>query len=159
MTWIWSKEQLIFFHWCPSCIISVTHEGVHCHWRWQCKVWLLASFATWIYKRVIAKQCNGMAAAIGSSRARWSFSFRKFELLWLLVILRICWVSLTWINGCLGNYLAIVRQDLQDISFAVSFALNPSLSALRWNLRWICGKFWFFKESVQKTKKILPNDH
>ena len=32
-----------------------------------------------------------------------------------LVILRIIQAYLTWINGCLGNHLAMVRQDKQDM--------------------------------------------
>ena len=70
-------------------------------------------------KLVIDKQCNGVAAEIVTSHARWSFSFLKIWttrcLQLLLVILRIIWAYLTWINGCLGNYLAMVRQDIQDM--------------------------------------------
>ena len=33
----------------------------------------------------------------------------------LLVILRIMHAYLAWIDGCLGNYLAMVRQDMQDM--------------------------------------------
>ena len=33
----------------------------------------------------------------------------------LLAILTIIWSYMRWINGCLGNFLAMVRQDMQDM--------------------------------------------
>ena len=75
-------------------------------------------------KRVIAKQCNGVAAENVTSHARRPFSFLEIwttgYLQLLLEILRIIWSYLTRINGCLVNYLAMVRQDMQDMRISLS---------------------------------------
>ena len=35
-TWqLWVKSNSTSIHWYPSCIMCVTHDGIHCHWRWQ----------------------------------------------------------------------------------------------------------------------------
>ena len=41
------KSNSSSFHWYPSCIMYVTHDRVHCHWRWQCHIPLFASFGNW----------------------------------------------------------------------------------------------------------------
>ena len=143
--WHVREEQLILFP-----LVPFLHQVCH---AWPstlplkmpmsrptfCKFWQLD-------KSAIAKQCNGVAAEIVSSHARWSFPFWK---IWKtrclplpLVLSRIFWAYLTWISGYLGIYLAMVRQDLQDNA--------PSLSALRWNQRWICWRCRCIKGSGQK---------
>ena len=101
-------------------------------------------------KSVIAKQCNGVAAEIVSSHARWSFPFWKIVitrcLQLLLVLLRIVRAYLTWISGYLGTYLAMVRQDLQDILHCCHVCVE-----IRGGICWRC---WCIKGPGQKI--ILP---
>ena len=97
----------------------VTHDGVHCLWRWQCNFPLFASVCK-LDKSVIATQCNGVAAEIVGYHAMWSFPFWKFEQQGACNLSLWSWGSfmhayLIWINGCLDNYLAMVRQDMQNI--------------------------------------------
>ena len=97
----------------------VTHDRVHCHWRWQCQLSLFASLAIWINASLPNNDMNGVVPEIVTSNARWSFSFLKIwttrYLQLVLVMWRIIRVYLKWINGCFGNYLAMVRRDIQDM--------------------------------------------
>ena len=107
--WHISKEQLILFPLVPF-LYHVCHA-------WpstlplKMTIMSLSTFCKFceLDKRVIAKQCNGVAAENVTSHARRSFSFLEIwttgYLELLLVILRIIWSYLTWINGCLGNII------------------------------------------------------
>ena len=116
--WHISKEQLILFP-----LVHFVHQVCHA-WPSTLPLKMTMSWPTFckfgqLDKSVIAKQCNGVAAEIVSSHARWSFPFWKIVitrcLQLLLVLLRIVQAYLTWISGYLGIYLAMVGQDLQDI--------------------------------------------
>ena len=113
--WHISKEQLILFPLVPF-LYHVCHA-----WPSILPLKMPMSLSTFckfceLDKRVIAKQCNGVAAENVTSHEIWTTGY--FQL--LLVILRIIWSYLTWINGCLGNYLAMVRQDMQDMRTSLS---------------------------------------
>ena len=76
--WHISKEQLILFPLVPF-LYHVYHA-----WPSTLPLKMIMSLSTlckfWeLDKRVIAKQCNGVAAENGTSHARRSFSFWKFE--------------------------------------------------------------------------------
>ena len=116
--WHISKEQLILFP-----LVHFLHQVCHA-WPSTLPLKMTMSWPTFckfgqLDKSVIAKQCNGVAAEIVSSHARWSFPFWKIVitrcLQLLLVLLRIVRAYLTWISWYVGMYLAMVRQDLQDI--------------------------------------------
>ena len=107
----YSKEQLILFP-----LVHFLHQVCHT-WPSTLPLKMTMSWPTFckfgqLDKSVIAKQCNGVAAEIVSSHARWSFTFWKIVITQCLQLLL---VLLTWISGYLGIYLAMVRQDLQDI--------------------------------------------
>ena len=120
--WHIGEEQLILF-----LLVPFLHQVCHAwpstlplkmtmSWPTFCKFWQLD-------KSPIDKQCNGVAAEIVSSHARWMrgdhFISGKFwiarYLQLLLVLLRIFRAYLTRISRYLGIYLAMVRQDLQDM--------------------------------------------
>ena len=125
--WRISKEQLIFFP-----LMLLLHHVSHT-WPSTLPLKMAMSFATfckfcWLDRSVITKQCNSVAAEIVSSHARWSCPFWKFEQQgacnFSFVILRIFRAYLIWINGCLGNYLDMVIQDIQNMIHCCQFCVE-----------------------------------
>ena len=116
--WHISDELLILFP-----LVPFLHQVCHA-WASTLPLKMTMSWPTFckfrqVDKSAIAKQCNGVAAEIVSSHARWSFPFWKIWitrcLQLLLALSRTFRAYLTWIRGYLGIYLAMVRQDLQDM--------------------------------------------
>ena len=122
--WLINKEQLILF-----LLVPFLHHVCHrCH-AWTSTLSLKMTMSSFD-ERGIVKQCNDMGAEIVSSHARWS-SFLEIWTMYLQLLL-VLWswgfgAYLTWINGCLGIYLAMVWQGHSGYA--------PSLSALRLSLR------------------------
>ena len=105
------KSNSSSFYWYLSCIRYVTHDRVHCHWRWQCHDPLFASFDNWIKAPLtnsvmvwLLKLSHLMPGDHFLSGNIWIA--RCLQL--LLVLLTIFRAYLTWISGYLGIYLAIV---------------------------------------------------
>ena len=76
--WHTSKEQLIFFP-----LVPFLHHVCHA-WPSTLPLKMTMSCPTFCKfcesdKSLIAKQCNGVAAEIATSHARWSFPFWIFE--------------------------------------------------------------------------------
>ena len=111
--WHISKEQLIFFP--LSSFLS--HE---CHaWPSTLPVKMTMSFSIFckfceLDKSIIAKQCNGVAAEIVTSYARWLFAFWNFEQGSCNFSLG-SWGSFGRIWDELRDVWAMVRQDMQDM--------------------------------------------
>ena len=117
--WHINKEQLILFP-----LVPFLHQVCHA-WPSTLPLKVTMSFSTFCRfyefdKIVIAKQCNGVDSEIVTFHARWSFPFWKFEYQGACDFSLWSWESfgriyMRWINGCLGNYLAMVRQHIQDM--------------------------------------------
>ena len=92
-----SKEQLIFF---PLVLflhhaMYVTHDQVHCHWRWQCHVPLFASFGNWDRRLCTV---NAFIIIIGISN-EW---VPRYQTLHTEIAFKV-WVIVAVIRICLGN--------------------------------------------------------
>ena len=114
----------------------VTHDRVHCHWRWQCQFPLFASFANWIKASLPNYTSVSLQSAeVVTSHASWSFLFWKFEQQ------RACNFSL-WSGGSFAH----IWHDLLDVwvivwlwwdrtcktcSIAVSFVLKSEVDMLQ----------------------------
>ena len=119
--WRISKEQLIFFPLVPF-LYHVCHA-----WPSTLPLKMTMSLSTF---------CKFCESENVTSHARRSFSFLEIwttgYLPLLLVLLRIIWSYLTWINGCSGNYLAMVRQDMHGYAdIAVSLAMKSVMDMLK----------------------------
>ena len=129
-----NKEQLNFFP-----LVPFLHHVCHA-WPSTLPLKMTMSFPTLckfceLDKSVIAKQCNGVAAEIVTSHARWSFPFWKFEQQ------GVCYFSL-W---SAGSFVHIWHEliDVWEIiwlwwdrtcmtcSIAVSFALKSEVDMLK----------------------------
>ena len=132
--WHTSKNNSSSFHWYHFCIMYVTHDRAHCHWRWQCHFPLFASFV------------NRIKASLPNNAMVWlqrlphlipGDHFLSWNLNDKVLATSPCdpedhiRVYLTWINACsscLGNYLAIWwARTCRTCSTAVSFALKSEV--------------------------------
>ena len=149
LMWHISKEHLILFPLVPFVhLLYVTHDWVHCHWRWQCHFPVFASFGNLIK----APLPNNATVRL----------LRLFHLMPCDHIL----------SGNLNNMvLATSPSDLQDISCIIEMnwwifgqlsgygetgysGHAPPLSDLRWNQRWKCWSRGSMKGRGQN--KFLP---
>ena len=120
--WHTGEEQLILFLLVPF-LHQVCHAwpSIHCHWRWHCHDPLFASFDNWIKAPLtnsvmvwLLKLSHLMPGKWGDHFLSGKFWIARYLQL-LLVLLRIFRAYLTRISRYLGIYLAMVRQDLQDM--------------------------------------------
>ena len=108
---IWVKSKSSSFYWYFSCIRYVTHDRVHCHWRWQCHDPLFACFDNWIKAPLtnsvmvwLLKLSHLMPGEWGDQFLSGKFWIARYLQL-LLVLLRIFRAYLTRISRYLGIYL------------------------------------------------------
>ena len=115
------KSNSSSFHWYQFCIMYVTHDRAHCHWRWQCHFSLFASFVNRIKASL---PNNAMVSLQRLPHLMPGDHFLSGNLDDKVLATSPCdpedhiRAYLTWINGCsscLGNYLAMVSQDKQDM--------------------------------------------
>ena len=90
---------------------------------------------------VIAKQCNGVAVEMFHLMSLWSFPFWKFEQQGACNFSLWSWGSFVHIRheliDILGNYLAMVRQAIQDMVHRCQICIE---------IRWMCCRCGCIKE-------------
>ena len=103
------------------CIMNVMHDRVHCHWRWQCHI---PPFASLVNRIEASLPNSAMVWLQRSPHLMPGDHFLSGILNDNVLATSPCdpedhiRAYLTWINGCsscLGNYLAMESQDMQDM--------------------------------------------